>query len=101
MIMHKCDRCGTLFEMDHTAIIDKYKVQIKKPGLFDFTVDLCDECTESIRRWLIDPNATIAYDPATETPDYNRRVTIVDRVRKLFNIDKAKEAAEKRKEDTR
>lgn len=98
MIIHKCDRCGKLFEMNYVSNFDKHSVRIGKPGIMDDRLDLCDECTESIRRWVIDPNATVTYDPATEEPDYNRRTTFVDRVRKLFDKDKAREAAAKLKE---
>lgn len=98
MIIHKCDRCGKLFEMNYVSNFDKYSVIIGKPGLSGDRLDLCDECTESIRRWSIDPNATVTYDPATEEPVYDGKFRIIDRVRKLFDKDKAREAAAKRKE---
>lgn len=98
MIIHKCDRCGKLFEMNYVSNIDKYSVRIGKPGIMDDRLDLCDECTESIRRWVIDPNATVNYDPATEEPVYDGILRLIDRVRKLFDKDKAREAAAKRKE---
>lgn len=97
MLIHKCDRCGKLFDLTPTS--EEYVVKIRKISKdVDFTVDLCDECTESIRQWVIDPNATVNYDPATEKPVYDGKFRLIDRVRKLFDKDKVREAAAKRKE---
>ena len=97
MIIHKCDRCGKLFDLTPTS--EEYVVKIHRiKNNVGFTVDLCDECAESVRQLIIDPNATVIYNPATEESVYDGKSWLIDRVRKLFDKDKAREAAAKLKE---
>lgn len=55
MIVHKCDRCGAIYEKSPFLSEDHLEYKIKKWGFFqDSSVELCPFCTEGLHSFLME-----------------------------------------------
>lgn len=80
MIVHKCDRCGAIYEKSVHAPEDHLEYKIKKWGFYqDSDVELCPFCTDGLHRYLMEGEQFKA-----EEEKRKRQIEADQEIRRIF-----------------